>query len=245
MATLSLAGFDVLWSDLGLGAVPFPLEVPSHGDTLDERARIKAVTHRVLERDGLVRSGRPVPELEDALRLLAAPQLAVSLVVMLTAGGERPRKALAVSRGRQAVLAVQREQTVRLSEVRDTAVIMSVVDLVPGNRPGPGRSITLSASRPVEPGNLMRPALEQAGGPESRQLKAVLERPLLRAGILGLTSRTPQGKPRRLPGVVWVDNDQGRYALSVTRGPDGAEWTTLTPADNARLAARLGELLAT
>lgn len=247
MAELALAAFDVLWDDLKLGGMPFPLEVPSHGETLDERARIKAAVRGELTRRRLFHGSRPAPELEDALRLLAAPDLSVSLVVMQDESGAMPANAVVVARGRQAVLAVQRERTVGLTEVRDTAVIASLVDLLPRYRPGPGRSVTLPAPARQGQGDvrLTRPMTAQgAGQAELRQLAAIMERPILRAGMLGVSLRDGQGKPRRLPGLTWLDNDQGRYLLSLKRGRDGNDWTTLSPADNPRLATRLGEILA-
>lgn len=248
IAELALAAFDVLWDDLRLGEIPFPLEVPSHGETLDERARIKAAVHNELTRRRLVHGGRPTPELEDALRLLAAPDMSVSLVVMQDQSGAMPANAVVVARGRQAVLAVQRERTIGLTEVRDTAVIASLIDLLPPNRPGPGRSITLpapaAAGRHSQGERLTRPMTAQGPGQaEMRHLAAVMERPIDRAGMLAITLRDAHGKARRLPGLTWLDNDQGRYLLSLKRGHDGNDWTTLSPVDNPRLASRLGEIL--
>jgi hypothetical protein len=248
IAELPLAGFDVLWDDLRLGAVPFPLEVRSHGETLDERARIKAAVYTELTRRRLARADRPTPELEDALRLLATPEVSLTLVVMHDQSVSGPVNALVAARGQQAVMAVQREHTIGLTEVRDTAIIAALIDLLPGNRPGPGRSITMpnpAHGRQDEPGGLLRPMTTQAAGQnELRQITAVMERPVQRAGMLGITLRDPRGKLLRLPGITWLDNDQGRYALSLKRGPDGKDWTTLSPADSPRLATWLGEALA-
>jgi hypothetical protein len=73
-------------------------------------------------------------------------------------------------------------------------------------------------------------------------VESIMKRPVLRIGQLGVTLRDAHGV-RRLPGIAWFDTDQGRYASSVRRGSDGADWTTLTPADNARLTHRLLEML--
>ncbi|MGQ0838296.1 ESX secretion-associated protein EspG [Actinokineospora sp.] len=253
IAELPPAGFDVLWDDLGLGALPFPLEIACHGDTLDERARIKVAVYNELNRRRLIRSGRPIPELDDSLRLLATRETAITLVVMHETTGPSRTKALVAARGKQAVLAVQRRHAIHLTEVRDTAIIESVVDLLPESRPGPGRSMTLPAATPTverhsraEHGSFLRPMTNRAPDRvELAQIAAVMERPVHRAGLLGVTLRDTRGKLQRLPGVIWLDNDQGRYALSVKRGADGADWTTLSPIDNSRLATRLGEILAT
>src|SRR5204863_2218802 len=55
---LSLPALDILWYDLELGALPFPLEVRSHGDTVEERARLRGVVYEQLDRRGLGRGGQ-------------------------------------------------------------------------------------------------------------------------------------------------------------------------------------------
>ncbi|MGH3858158.1 ESX secretion-associated protein EspG [Actinokineospora sp.] len=56
----------------------------------------------------------------------------------------------------------------------------------------------------------LRPMRAQGPGQaELRQLGATMERPILRAGMLGVSQRDGQGKPQRLPGLTWLDNDQG------------------------------------
>ena len=235
MPELSLAAVDVLWEDLRLGALPFPLRVRGFGDTLDERADIRAGVYAELERRGLTRRGRPEPSLESVLGLLARPEVSVDLVARLEPG-DQPVSAVGVAAGRRAVRAVQRGDAIELTEVRDTAVVAAVVELLPPNPPGPGRSVTLPAAalQAKRPG-------EHRG--ELRQIGSIMERPVLRVGQLGAMLRDERGGLRRLPGVAWFDTDQGRYATTVRRGSDGVDWTTLSPVDNGRLVHRLSEML--
>ncbi|MGH3862581.1 ESX secretion-associated protein EspG [Actinokineospora sp.] len=245
LADLSPVAFDVLWTDLKLGMVPFPLEIQSV--TLDERARIRAAVHADLRGRGVFHNGRPSPALEEALRLLSRPAVSISLMTLHDDTPDRPSGALVAAAGRQAVLAVQRERSISLAEVRDTAMVGSIVDLLPPNRPGPGRSVTVPAPAAVgghdaQPQGYTRTMTAQGQHQaEMRQLSAVMERPIQRAGMINLTVRdTQSGAPS---GLTWIDNDQGRYTLSGKIGPDGRIWTTLTPADNPRLATRLADLL--
>jgi hypothetical protein len=239
---LSLPAVDILWEDLKLGAIPFPLEVRSHGDTAEERARIKAAVYGQLERRGLAAAGRASAELEDTLTLLAAPRISIDLVALAEPTGERPIRAVVAARGTHAVLAVQRELAVTLCAVRETAIVGSIVDLLPPNRSGPGQSVTLHhgptprAEPPPGAGRHRRPDLE------SRFVESIMERPTVRAGSIGVMVRDERGRAQRLPGIGFFDTDQGRYATSVLPG-DGGDWTTLSPADNARLAHRLAETL--
>jgi hypothetical protein len=252
LAALSLPAIDTLWDDLQLGDLPFPLEVRCHGDTIDERARIKAGVYADLERRGLVGSGSPARQLDDALHLLARPEVSIDLVALMDMADDKPLKAVTAARGRRAALAVQRTRAIELTEVRDTAIVASIVELLPASRPGPGRSITLPASalkpgahRGAEPGLLRTVTKETTNRPELKLIASILERPVLRAGQLGIMLRDQRGRQQRLPGIGWFDTDQGRYATIVKRGSDGEDWTTLSPVDNARLSHRLTETLVT
>jgi ESX secretion-associated protein EspG len=239
---LSLPALDVLWEDLKLGGIPFPLEVGSYGDTTEERGRIKAAVYEQLEQRGLAEGGTATAELSGTLRLLAAPKISIDLVALNELTDKQPIRAVVAARVQRAVLAVQGELAVTVTRVRETAIVGSIVDLLPPNRSGPGQSITLPGS--AVGGRHRRPAgvLETAtAAPE--HVDAILERPTIRAGSIGIMLRDDQGKVQRLPGIGFFDTDQGRYATTVKRGSDGEDWTTLAPADNARIARRLAETL--
>ncbi|HEU5471738.1 MAG TPA: ESX secretion-associated protein EspG [Actinophytocola sp.] len=254
---LSLPMVDILWADLELGTLPFPLQVSGHGDTAEERDRIRRAVYTELERRDLALYGRIGADLDYALRLLAAPTISIDLVALPELTDPLPVRAVVAARGKRAVLAVQRELNLRLAMVRHSAIAASIVDLLPPNRYGPGPSVTLPAAqvsraparvgrhRRDEPGGaVLRTATRQADRTaEQRWLDTIMERPVLRAGSFGLVLRDEHGKPQRLPGFGFFDTDQGRYATSVSHGVDGEDWTTLAPSDNPRLAHRLNELM--
>jgi hypothetical protein len=253
---LSLPALDVLWEDLKLGRIPFPLEVGSYGDTVEERGRIRAAVYAQLERRGLAEGDTATAELASVLRLLSAPKISIDLVTLNELTDKLPIRAVVAARGKRAVLAVQGELAITVSRVRETAIVGSIVDLLPPNRSGPGQSVTLPgsmlAARPAaaKPGRHRRAesegVLQAVSDQQANELKfvdAILERPTIRAGSVGVLVRDEQGKIQRLPGIGFFDTDQGRYATTVTRGSDGEDWTTLSPADNARLAHRLAETL--
>jgi hypothetical protein len=255
---LSLPAVDILWQDLKLGGLPFPLEIPSHGDTVEERARIRAAVYTQLERRGLARSGRAGAALAGVLRLLAAPKIGIDLVALPQLDAPRPIRAVVSARGKNAVLAVQRELAVSLAVLRDTAIVSSIVELLPRNKSGPGQSITLPAAmlsnaaesrsgrhrRDENDSGVLRTATRLAEHTaELRFLDSVRERPVIRAGSIGVILRDDRGKIQRLPGIAFFDTDLGRYTTTVLRGPDGENWTTLSPADNGRLSHRLAETL--
>jgi hypothetical protein len=251
---LSLAALDTLWDDLRLGRFPFPLEVRSHGDTADVRARIKAAVYADLGRRGLARGTHVDDDLVDDLRLLADPAVSLDLIALLDMADTDPVKALAVSRGRRGLLVVQRKLAVSLSRLRDTMIAGALVDLLPGTRAALGNSLSqpaaaLSASQPkhrrAQPGGVLRTAAPRdAADSKLRAIAAIMEKPVRRAGQLGITLTDESGKRHRQPGIAWFDTEDGRYATTMTRGRDGEDWVTLWPADNTRLTHRLAESIA-
>ena len=248
IATLSVAAFDVLWDDLRLGAVPYPLDVPQHGATLDERARVRDAAHAELRRSGLHTSRGVDPELVAALGLLARPAVRVDALFLPDLAAE-PVPALVAVRGGVAVRAVQRDGAVVLDRVRDTAVAAALVELLPAAPPGPGRSVTLPASAlggpRSDPGEVTSAVRSgDRGSAQARELAAILAHPVVRTGQFGVTRLDERGRPAGTGGVSWFDTAAGRYLNAAAPGRGGEQWLTVTPADAGRIAHRVGEVLA-
>jgi len=240
ISELSLPAVDMLWEDLRLGGYPFPLEVRSHGETIEERVRIKTAVYADLERRGLVRSRRAEPELEDVLHLLARPTISIDAVAMLDMDAQ-PTRAVAVATGRHALLVVQGELKIALTNIRETALAASIVGILPQAKAGPGVPVSLALDDLKPRGAHARPDPEHKM--KLQRLGAVMQRPVIRAGEFGVTVRDPHGKATRLPGISWFDTDAGRYMNTLRAATDGEEWLTLTPADGSRIAHRLSEEL--
>ncbi|MFD1151647.1 ESX secretion-associated protein EspG [Saccharothrix hoggarensis] len=235
IATLSLPEFDVLWEVLRVGAVPYPLQVDHHGMTVDDRAQVRADAHASLERRGLARRGRPEPELEDALRLLARPDTSITVMGLPDAASDDLLRALAVARGRYAVLAVQQADGVRLDLLRDVSLAGAAVSVLPPRPPGPGRPITVPASAIEDQGgNGIRQTVRGGGSDDVRALKDMLAGPITGTGHF--TPRVDGHPPP--PAVTWIDTPRGRYASM------GTEWLTVAPADHTGLVRRLSQALA-
>ncbi|GAA3458800.1 ESX secretion-associated protein EspG [Saccharothrix longispora] len=230
---LTLPQFDVLWEDLRVGAVPYPLEVDHHGTTLDERARVRADVRADLERRGLFHRGRPDPDLEGSLLLLARPETAIAVMGLPDTSGDDLLRALVVARGRQAVLAVQRADGVRLDVLRDASLPVVAVGVLPPAPAGPGRPVTVPASAAGPRGGAAGVA---RGGvhDDVRALRSMLSGPVTGTGHFATTRESGDAPPV----VTWIDTPRGRYASS------GTEWLTVTPADHTGLVRRLGQALA-
>jgi hypothetical protein len=226
---LSPAALDFLWESLDAGELPYPLDAPSHGATADGR---RALRHRVLAdlraQQMLDTDGRPSPEVEDWLILLAKGTQSIDAVFANTA-------ALAVGDGTRALLATQDTRGLTLRPIDPAALVSSVVALLPPHPRGTERSITVPMAELSAPRSPM----------DREVLKALAEQPKLRVGQLAANTRNPTSGRRRAPVLSWFDTGSGRYLTYSKRGQDGTDWVTIAPADAATLRHRLSELLVT
>ncbi|WP_329789322.1 ESX secretion-associated protein EspG [Lentzea sp. DG1S-22] len=242
IAQLSLPAFEVLWEDLQAGSIPYPFEVDQHGETLDERARIKAAVHADLERRNLARRGRPEPDLEDALNLLARPELRVIALCMPDMSRRTVVRASVVARGGYAVLVVQEDTGITLNLVQANEIATSLANAMPPGRPGPGKPVTVPAQAFEEQPQRQegfRQAVRAAENDDVRLAKQMLTGPAIGNGHFLV--QMGQGRTKRdFPPVTWIDTKAGRYS----NVPARAGWFTIGPADNMGLARHLGQVLA-
>jgi hypothetical protein len=242
IAQLSLPAFEVLWEDLRVGSIPYPLDVSQHGETLDERARIKTAVHADLERKGLARRGRPEPDLEDALNLLARPELRVIAMCLPDVSQERVIRATVVARGGYAVLVTQEEASITLKLVQANEIASSLANVMPPGRPGPGKPVTVPAQAfeaPPQQQDGFRQAVRTTQNDDVRLARQMLTGPALGNGHFLVSLERGRSK-KDFPPVTWIDTRAGRYA----NVPARAGWFTISPADNTGLARHLGQVLA-
>lgn len=99
--------FDFLWEGMGIGEHPYPLRVPSHGATVDERRALRLRVDAELRAQGIKDArGNVNPMVESWLSTLAQGTLTIDAIHI--PDFKRPMiSALAASDGTNAVLAVQ------------------------------------------------------------------------------------------------------------------------------------------
>ncbi|MEV0680703.1 ESX secretion-associated protein EspG [Actinosynnema sp. NPDC050436] len=238
---------DVLWHDLGLGRLPYPLDVPSVGATGEERALLRA---RVL-----AEYGEPDPRLVDLLRVLADHQVAVDAVAHV----DRPVRAVAASTGRHAVLAVVDSGKIGVLEIRPTALARSIVEVLPHGSAGPGSALSVRLETldeaialqraseadeddddPWGGGGLdERDALQRAGlSREDASVISELAANRVAGGQFGVTTGGGFRATRAGVLITWFDTRQGRYLMVRENG-----WLSLAPTDNDRIATRIASVL--
>jgi hypothetical protein len=247
--SLSHLEFDFLWEHLGFTERPYPLDVPSFGHTMDERAELRLRTLESLRAKGL-HDGREVdPRLEERLSLLG--RHTVSVDGQLSVG--EYLKILAAGHGRFGVLAAQTDDEVRIAQVRDARLVPAVCALLPDEKPGPGGAARLP--KPVfdeaveEFGRGGYVGMERAltsGGVTGRDLRTVIT--LVESGRHGggqLAANTVDqvGRRTRTPVLNWFDTEAGRYLVLSEVSRDRVEWLTITPGDSARLEQSLTDLM--
>jgi len=250
---LSTVEVDVLCAHLEIGRLPYPLGVPSAGFRWDERAAVIERAWEGLAARGLVHGSTLDEDVADLLRLLARPALGVDAVGDIGA----PLRALAVRDGARAAAAMLTGTGLTMVEIRPTALVATLVDLLPYAEPGPGYAFNfphrvLAAD---DPDDLDDPDEELpfgGGGHDvlvrggmskgDARLLASLVEGRVRGGQFGITCwNRARGDTIRQPTLVtWFDTHAGRYL--VVREHD---WVSVAPAGTDRLAARVDQVLTT
>jgi ESX secretion-associated protein EspG len=241
---LSAREFDFLWEELELGRMPFPLDVPSNGTTMEERAEIRAKT---------MTGFKPDPRLADLLRILAAPAVSIDTVGF----GDGPIRGLAASDGKQAVLASVKDDMLAFAEIRPTSLPYSIVEILPSGEPGTGNAISVPHQAlqravsgddddPFGDGDERDILVSNGVNDDDATMLLELAERRVRGGQFGITTSTRAThvragtRTRSKTMVTWFDTGEGRYLMV----HDGA-WVSIAPADAGRIAHRIDEVLRT
>jgi len=244
--SLTLREVDVLAQTLDVNIRQFPFDVPSFGEFQTDRQRIAREVFLDLGRRGLIRGADIDRELTRAFRVLS--RSVITVAAMGTAEKTRKVYARAATDGEHGVLAVQEGERLRLELIRPTALAVSLVGLLPKVTAGPGQSVTVTRPAPVQhdEDDFLTPVY--GGGGNDQQLRVAasyLARPRTGTGFFSVAGRDRRtGKELRGGNLTWIDTDAGRYlTLSRPVGEDGQVRSTFSPADSARLASTLGEMI--
>ncbi|RSM83357.1 ESX secretion-associated protein EspG [Amycolatopsis sp. WAC 01375] len=241
--SLSLAAVDILLEYGRLGTAPAPFEVPHMGTTTDQRAMVREAVFRDLEGRGLMRGGRLDADVELALATFVNPQLAVWTVAQMD--NDKQLFARATTNGQFAVVVRQDENLLVFEETRPTAIVASIVDLLPLTPAGPGQSVTIAkparAPKRARNDDAYDPFAQVSGprshgsNPQQRHVERIFEKPMKRVGQFSVYIRGGQV----FPPLAWFDTEAGRFMMTSRQAADGQSWLTYAPADNARIAQQL------
>lgn len=247
--TLSIVDIDVLVEMSLLPSPPYPLEVPSPGETFDKRRRHVDMVRAALASRGLVQGTNIAGDLREALTLLVTGELVIDGRFSIG----QPLDVVGVVRDDQAALAVQTDDKVRLSLVPDHVLTGMIVDLLPASRKLAGNStsvphaaLTRALTAITRSGDFFEfeQILGQAGvRDQDVRLLAELARAKGAAAQFGVALRTPTTDVYRKRRVwTWYTTNAGGVLLGLDSA-DSPTWTTLVPADPARVGQYLRDAL--
>ena len=250
---LTAREFDFLWHHLDLPEMPYPVDVPSNGATMEDRARLREETFATLRDKEILRKGdRVTDKAAELLRVLAEPKVSVDTVGY----GDGPIRGLAASDGGTGALASIVDGVLAFATIRPTALATSIVEVLPPGQAGSGVAFRVPQQALRKAANGEDEDDPFGGGDERDILMAngvsdedattliELADRRVRGGQFGVTTT---GRATRLRAgartrantmITWFDTNDGRYLMV----HDGA-WLSLTPADGARIAHRIDELL--
>lgn len=247
--SLSLAAADIVAELIGVNIRLFPFDIPSVGEFMVDRQRITKAVVRDLAKRGLVSRDGFDPDLKLALQTLSNYGIAVA--VMGTVEKDKEIYARASATKDAGVVAVKEKQSMRFELIRPTAVALTLVEMLPKVQAGPGQSVTIR--RPAPPARHRREDGDQTIFGEKvrattdQQLRAAtayLARPRTGSGFFAVSGRDKHGREVQAGGLTWLDTDAGRYlTLSRPADEDGSITGTIFPADSARVAHQLGEMI--
>jgi hypothetical protein len=230
--------FFLIWTAMGLGEPPVPLEVSHVGRTQRARADLVEEASRALAARDLGTVHEPARDVALVLRGLARGGSTLDLRVL---GQGSPLLGYATAGDGGAAVAARVDGEIRMGSVRPAAVAAALLDSLPALPAGSGRPANIAVAdydaacveAEREGVNGFVRALHAAGvhQPEASMLAHALTT-RTGGGQLGVT-----GRSRAL--VTWLDAEDGRYALR----QHGA-WLTVTPTDLPRLASMAEEMLA-
>lgn len=239
----SLAELDAVGDALSLDVRRFPFTIGHRGTTLEERVALVEAVHRDLAARDLVRGAEFAPDLVERLRLFAGAPLGIALV---GADRDTPLVALAVSDGRDGVLAVRRGEAVEFHRHSSATVVPALVGLLPDLPPGPGTAVVVQAPAPKPPDEDFSQFRFTAGvrpAPTAEAAVAeILRRPRTGAGYFSAAARRGR-REVELGTVSYVDTDAGRWAVLSGSGPNGTPDTTFVPMDRWSIGRHLASFL--
>ncbi|WP_406639321.1 ESX secretion-associated protein EspG [Amycolatopsis sp. WGS_07] len=244
---------DFLWESAGMGELPYPLRIRSHGATMDERSALRTRTLGALADRGLADDrGRPAPHVEDYFGILASPDVSLDTVQLLDPNGE-PLLAVAGSAHGDGLFAVQDQRGLHLHPCAPDGLATAIISLLPGAPRGTEKSITVPLEQLVgasgvdfmqRRGNQVDASGRASVDEDRKALARLHAQQRLRGGQIGANARNRLGGRSRSTVLSWFDTETGRYFTQASQGHDGRDWITIAPADPATLRHRLGEMLA-
>ncbi|SHG91540.1 ESX secretion-associated protein EspG [Streptoalloteichus hindustanus] len=249
---LSTVEFEVCWERLGLGDLPYVLDLPSPGRTREERRDLVAGVLDQLRARDLADDRGLHPDLRDQFDLLAHSSWAVDTRLI----SDRVVRARGAASGHRGVVAVIDGARVVLRSMPDHTVVTEMVGLAGDAPVSRARSVSVRAAAldaavrdgaggadstdGGDPKSLAGRLVEEGERPDDAHRLAHMLDGVVHRGQFSVVASDGTGQKRPGPWVVgFHDNAEGRFLQLRRNG-----WVTVTPLSTQQLVGHVRELLA-
>jgi len=245
---LALDEYRMAWRHLGLGLPHWNLDPPGGAErTAEERAMQDQQAWEGLQQRRLVAGRGLVPQLEDALHLLARAPEEINGKIDSADGRVH---LVAAARGGFGVVAELYREGLRLRFARGSALAAATIAPLPDRPPIPGSAVSApSDALAVDTGLTgvqVEQALVQSGvrSIDARTFRAMIKGPRLLGAKFGAAWRDQRSRRHASEFVVsYFATERGGYTVEQRRGADRRPWITVAPAGKGELAQRLDRLV--
>lgn len=237
-------------------APPFPLRVPSFGETGQQRRAVLRAAAEQLAARGLADARGPLGVAEAFTHLLHDAAMTLDLVLSV---GQDVLGAVVIARGDLAVLVTQQlaegADAVCMAELRLDDAVDELLRLIPAHDAAmtspfdlPRAALhhvhrALRARRGAPLGQDEWDELLTANGIDDRLARRLVThlQPVIGNGQMGLATRTGYANAWRRVGAElrWLDTDRGRFQFL---DADGGEWLSVNPMHATDLSAAVRRL---
>jgi hypothetical protein len=212
-------------------------DLPEH-QAMEQLRRVGWIDHR----------GDVDERLAVALRVLDRPRQLVDVIRHV----DGPAQAVFAANGRRAVRVVVTGGLVVVRRIAAAGLGSQAVALLPTVSEGYGRSVSLptetlqaAASEAGDDARALHSALQRRGvSRDAAHLVAVMNRGAVSTAQFGVAVAVDDRRMRRGEEVIgWWANDSGGYLAEEHHSSSGESWTTIAPANTARLAGQIDRRL--
>jgi hypothetical protein len=223
--------FDLCWEIGGFDEYPFPISVPSHGETFEERAVLKQRAIPEMQAAGLLAGDRLASAFGQVLAQIAKPGLWVEGLWMPDDVTPSPARLMSIVAEQGSILLVQapgRSESfggdVQITVQRDpitAATLQGMPPAPPGNRPRVAVPVSALAPKKDDEDfdgvDLMQP--QARGGRDAKAAAAarsLVETEHFRDGQFTVNLRDRMGRSHRSAVFKWFDGFEpdGRYGVT-------------------------------
>lgn len=254
--------FDLCWEIGGFDEYPFPIAVPSHGETREERAVLRQRAQPEMQAGGVVRGEALTPEFAEVLARIATPGLWIEGLWMPDDVNPSPVRLLSVASGRDSILLVQGPGEnesfggdLRVTVYANTSVAEAAVQGMPPAPPGnkPRTAVPLSTLRDdaAADDDFGETSMMESHPSARRQdtaswVRAFAEAEHYRDGQFTANLRDRTGGHQRSPVLRWFDafEPDGRYGLNRLQRAGYEPELVLAPLGPPELRAALDQQVA-